>query len=388
MHSCALCSAPTILIKELGPTPIANEFPVDPEKQELFPLNLMQCSYCSHLQLDTEIPKERLFTASYIFASNTGPSNQEYFRLYAREIQSTYNPEIIVDIGSNDGLFLSFFDRSKCQCLGIDPAATGPYQHINSFFTEELASKINFKADVITCNNMLAHNRDLSEILKGVKVLLAPEGTFIFEVSYALSMLENRAFDLVYHEHYHHWHLSPMIAFFEGFGLTIIDAELKDTHGGSIRVFATHSPEISNRSQNSKQSRQLKLALSFEKEVFQARVDAFSNYVQRTDSDILNYLIKDGKTVSILGYPAKACTTSYFWDLGPNYITAIYDDNPNKVGKLSHKGFRIKPTSDIALDKPDYLLILSWNYTTQLIQKHQNFGGKFILPFPELRVIE
>lgn len=386
--TCALCDHSTSTVLELAPTPPANELPCDPASQDFFPLNLVKCDFCHHLQLDFEVPKERLFK-DYKYISNTGESNRRHFKDYAEEIASLYKPSHIVDVGSNDGLFLSYFPPNTIK-LGVDPAASGDQPFLKEFFNEKAAAKIEKvfknKADIITCNNMFAHNRDLSEILKGVRKLLSPDGTFIFEVSYALDLLENNLFDLLYHEHFHHWHLTPMIEFFKKFGLNIQHADRISTHGGSIRVFATHDDD------KAFQTNGLRWLLNYEQENFFKLVGRFADDVNLNRQMCIDTL-KNLKQVcpefqmSILGYPAKACTLSYFYGLDKSLITDVFDDNELKIGCFSHLGFKIRPTSEIAETKPTHLLILSWNYKDQIMQKVKELGfdGWFIVPFPEMR---
>lgn len=377
---CALCNNKLSLILPFTATPPANELLDNYGKQEVFALDLMQCTVCNHIQIDKEIPKERLF-CNYTYISNTGISNREYFKNKAKEITDQFNPKFVVDIGSNDGLFLSNFN---CTVLGVDPAEniTKMVPTIIGFFDYETSCIIkdaNGTADVITCNNMFAHNKDLSDIIKGIKNLLSENGTFIFEVSYVLNMLKDNLFDLVYHEHFHHWHISPMINYFKQFGLDVYDAELIDTHGGSIRVFVKHNAEKTNL---------LKYIISSETAVLSKLVSNFKTTVIKNklnNINKINELVSAGKTVSILGYPAKACTITYFYNL--DNITDVFDDNELKIGKYSHKGLKIRSTKEIEKLQPDYLLILSWNYAEQLIAANPNFNGKFIILFPEYRMI-
>ena len=376
--NCALCNGPTSLVIRLEPTPPANELLLSADKQadqDLFDLNLTVCDDCNHLQLDTEVQKERLFS-HYVYVSDTGPDNREHFKEYAEEMESKFKPNFVVDVGSNDGLFLSYF---KCKVLGVDPAANidKKVTTLVEFFNQDNATAIARmagKADLITCNNMFAHNRDLSDVCNGIKTLLSQDGTFVFEVSYAIPLLKNNLFDLIYHEHYHHWHVSPMVSFFQKFGLQVVHAETVKTHGGSIRVFVKHQGAQSNL---------LQFILAEEKKVLPGLIERFKKNVaanRTATQDLLKCL-----NYSILGYPAKACTLSYFYGLKP---VDVFDDNELKIGKYTHSGHKIKSSKEIYDSPPDYLLILSWNYAEALMEKHKNFKGKFIVPFPEPRIVD
>lgn len=393
IEKCILCNGDVELVLELSPTPPANELlDCDDPDKELYDLNLMQCKKCNHTQIDTEISKSRLYK-HYIYASTVNSNSYKHFTKYANDMLDRFDPKFIIDIGSNDGLFLHCF--GKIRKLGVDPAAniveiakSNDINTICGFFNEMLALDIRGKqgtADLITANNVFAHNKNLSEILKGVKHLLAERGTFVFEVAYGKSMMENNLFDLIYHEHIHHWHLRAAVRYVKKFGLQVYDADIVNTHGGSIRVFVEHDEDFNGR------SAKLDKLLNEEKD-YSTLTREFANRVSVVRENLVSLLkqIKlQGKTVSILGYPAKACTLSYYFGLDSNLITEIFDDNVLKIGKYSHKGFKIQPASNIYKNKPDYLLILSWNYAEDLMQKHELFkktGGKFIVPLPEVVV--
>lgn len=396
IKECTLCQAELQLVLALAPTPLANEFlPLEADK-ELFPLNLMQCKKCHHLQLDTEVNMFRLFK-HYTYTSNTSSSNYNYLHAYATQMYHQFMPNFVVDIGGNDGTFLHFFQQLGSKVLNVDPAENiveiAKNNNIDSecvFFNELNAVDIKVKhgqADLITCNNMFAHNRDLTEVLKGVKWLLAEKGTFVIEVSYAAKMLQHNLFDLIYHEHLHHWHLRPLYTFLLKYDLWMYDAEvIEQTHGGSLRVYVKHAGK------QMVQSERLIKLLDNERLNFAELVDNFKNNVQLIKENLTNMLtgIKGlGKQIGILGYPAKMCTVSYYLGLD-QFICNIYDNNPLKIGKYSHQGMLIEDAANIYKNKPDYLLIGSWNYQNELMQRYSLFaktGGHFITTFPELKVV-
>ena len=398
IDKCLLCDAPVNLVFPLTPTPPANALLLEPAEQETFPLNLMQCKHCKHLQIDTSVDRESLFR-HYLYLSNTSKSNCDYFASYAKTLIERFAPKRVVDIASNDGLFLSYFKDRNIDVLGIDPALNIAKQAneagittIPDFFNELNAKQIVSdygKADLITCNNMFAHNDDLGEIIKGVKHLLSEQGTFVFEVSYAVSMLKNNLFDLIYHEHIHHHHITPLLNLFEKYSMRIYDAnEVFQTHGGSIRIFVCH--------QNSKYraTEQLLVQLEYEKQSFDHFLSSFVGGVQEIKNQLTTTLTKlkqQGKTISILGYPAKATTMIYYLGLDQSLITDIFDDNALKINRYSPgKNFKILSTSDIYERKPDCLLILAWNYAEALMKTHYKFmdgGGTFVIPLPRVKLV-
>jgi hypothetical protein len=278
----------------------------------------------------------------------------------------------VVDVGGNDGLFAGQF---TCKKLVIDPAQNIPCStpRLVEFFDEGAAQNVareTAKADLITCNNCFAHNADLSPILKGVKALLADKGTVVFEVAYALPMLRLGLFDLIYHEHIHHWSLTAAIPFLHEHGLDVIDAEEVPTHGGSIRIYARHTVRG-----NRPKSITMPHILENEAMYLDDAVSRFPGVVAEERGAAKRVIGSLAGTLGMLGYPAKACTLVTHWGIG-NDIAHVFDDNPNKIGKRSHFGHVIKSTSAIESLKPDYMLLSSWNYADELKRR-----------FPEQRLL-
>jgi SAM-dependent methyltransferase len=391
INYCLLCSDPVKTIINFGRTSLANELLEDSFNYELFPLSLVQCQNksCNNLQIDCIIPKERLYE-HYLYVATTNQSNIDYFENYAKSLFDKFGICQVLDIGSNDGLNLSFFKKFGCEVLGIDPAkniaALATKNGISTlpwFFNEETALRIkNYfgQPKLITCNNAFAHNANLDTIVKGIKYLLHEDGTFVFEVAYAMKMLENNLFDLIYHEHIHSHHISSLIKFFKKFGLEVYHAEETPTHGGSIRVFVQHANKFNMLSANLEE-------LLEEENRFQELVGKFSNNVQKIKSsalEILHSIKKEGKTIGILGYPAKMATLSTFFCLDDKLIDAVYDDNILKHNRYSHQGHRIQNTNNMTTD---YLFIGSWNYAIFLMNKHKEFKGRFIVPLPIPKIV-
>jgi SAM-dependent methyltransferase len=396
---CLLCDGILHYVLLLKPTPLANELLLEKEEQFSFPLNLMKCSSCSHLQLDYMVNPKKLYQ-HYLYCSDTSASNREYFKSYAEDMIKQFDPKKVLDIASNDGLFLSYFKERGIKVCGVDPAQNIAHAACEKgidtypeFFDETLAGQMlctRGKFDLITCNNAFAHNADLRPIVKGVEILLEDNGSFVFEVSYAMRLLEKGLFDLIYHEHMHHHHIKPLYDFLDKLGLRIYDAEERPTHGGSIRIYACKKESPL---QPSDECRDLMFK---EGKNFERLVSEFPIKIENNRGDLIALMegIKsEGKTISILGFPAKATTLAYYFETDHTIIDDVFDDNVLKQGRWTPGGeWKVRPTSDIRERKPDYLLILAWNYADALIKTHREtvkgWGGKFIIPLPEMKVVE
>ena len=253
-ETCRLCQSKRLqFLFALAATPPANEFlrevPAD-KKQDHFPLDVYQCRDCGHVQLVHCVDPERLFR-DYVYVSGTSPVFVKHFEEYAAEL-IRYVPlsagDRVLDVGSNDGTLLSFYQKARMDVLGIDPAREIAEEATAKgiptwpeFFTSTLAQRIRKEfgtVKVVTANNMFAHADGLPDILDGMASLLDPKGVFVFEVSYLLDVLERNLFDTIYHEHLSYHSVKPLVSFMQSHGLELVRVQRVDSHGGSIRCYA------------------------------------------------------------------------------------------------------------------------------------------------------
>lgn len=397
--NCRLCSGTLSKPKLKFPdTPLANEFVKTKESQELFPLQVCICNDCGHFQLNESIDRERLFK-HYLFVAGTSPVNVEHFRQYAVEMTSKFKLKPgskILDIASNDGILLQHFKDLGMIVLGIDPAENiakmaneNGIETIPEFFTEDYADKILEKYgqfNLITANNVFAHISDMTGFIKGVKKLLAPQGIFSFEVSYFGDVCDKNLFDTIYHEHTSYHTLNPLVYFFKCHGLNLFDVKQIDNHGGSIRVFVKVNQDgfLSNYLRKGKV-----FQLCHQETEIEEKVKTLFLNINNLGSQLrtkLKQLKQEGKSIAVFGFPAKATTLSYVFDIGPELIDFVIDDAPLKQGTFT-PGKHIPVYSSEAIEerKPDVLLILAWNFSQSIIEKHKNYNGIWIIPLPEFK---
>lgn len=418
IDKCSLCESNTKLIFSLEETPLANEFlDINDEKeQDLFPLNLIQCVECDHVQLDCIVNQSRLYE-NYNYVSGTSDVNINHFKKYANRIMglayeltifsdgSKYDyyktskniDKTIIEIGSNDGTFLKNFKDIGFDVIGIDPAinlkeiaASNGVETITEFFNKETAIKFvkprisNKKVKAIICNNMFAHNENLSTIVEGVKELLDDDGVFVFEVSYLLDIVNYTLIDLIYHEHIHHHHIKPLIKFFKKFNMAIFDVERIPNHGGSIRVYVCkEGPKSIYKSVNN--------ILNEEKDI-NTKLENLEENAKKFKKNIIDELTKarNGKKIIVYGFPAKSTTILYYLGLDKDIIEYGIDD-----ATLKHKlspGKHIQIYSDTMMPSNGVILILAWNFAKSIIKNHEDFvkkhDGKFIIPLPDYKIID
>ncbi len=404
--TCRLCGGENpALALSLTPTPPANAFVAAErldEPQETFPLDVFFCEDCAHVQL-LDVVDPRILFENYVYVSGTSPVFVRHFEGYAGQILARYSPpggSLAVDIGSNDGTLLRFFKDAGLKVQGVDPAkdiaaraTKDGIDTIAGFFTPELADRIcrqKGPAAVIAANNVFAHADDLAGIVEGVRRLLAPGGVFVFEVSYLVDVLEKTLFDTIYHEHLAYHSVGPLMRFFAANGMEITDAARVDSHGGSLRCVVQHrgGPHPVDAS--------VARLVALEESLGLHRVQALKDFAARVDrlkeelSSLLRRLKAEGKSIAGFGAPAKATTLMYHFAIGPGLLDFIVDDSPLKQGLYS-PGMHIPvvPSTAIEDNKPDYLIILAWNFAPSIMEKHASFrqsGGHFIVPLPTLEI--
>lgn len=403
---CRLCGGTRLTgVFSLTPTPPANAFvpaALLAEAQETFPLDVFFCEDCAHVQLLDVVDPALLFE-DYVYVSGTSPVFVKHFEDYARDVEDRFRPasgSLVVDIGSNDGTLLRFFKEAGMTVLGIDPAREIARRASESgietradFFTPEAARDIRDEkgpAAVVTANNVFAHIDDLKGVTEGVRTLLAPDGVFVFEVSYLADVYEKTLFDTIYHEHLDYHSVKPLVAFFAANGMELIEAVRVDSHGGSLRGMA--QPAGGGRPVGASVAELVEL----EETIGLDRAETWVAYAGRIEVlkaemlSLLGRLKAEGKTIAGFGAPAKATTLMYHFGIGPEFIDFIVDDSPLKQG-LFTPGMHIPvvPSESIYEKRPDCLIVLAWNFAQPIMGRHAAYrdgGGHFIVPLPTLEV--
>jgi SAM-dependent methyltransferase len=405
--TCRLCQSRNLeLVLSLTPTPPANAFvtAADLDKnEERFPLDVFFCKDCAHVQLLDVVDPSVLFK-NYVYVSGTSPVFVKHFKDYAADMIQKFKlgkGAFVLEIGSNDGTLLRFFKEAGMNVLGIDPAeaiaraATQKgIETISTFFTSKLAEAVRSEhghADLIVANNVFAHADDLQDIVGGVRTLLKPHGVYVFEVSYLVDVYEKTLFDTIYHEHVCYHSVKPLRAFFKANGMELIAVQSVDTHGGSLRGMAQLAggphPVEGSVAEFIKREESLGLDKAATIKGFSAKINKLRDELYA----LLKKLKNEGKRIAAFGAPAKATTLMLHFGIGPEFVDFIVDDSPLKQGLYS-PAFHIPvvPSTEIDKRKPDYLVILAWNFAEPIMAKNAAFrqkGGHFIIPVPTVRVV-
>ncbi len=410
LKSCRLCSNKGIIkVFNLGSTPLANSYSNKNVSYKLkkYPLGLNLCNDCGHLQLSHSIKPEKMFS-NYLYKTNTSYKNFLHFKNYANKIKKKFKRKggKILDIASNDGTFLNFFDKKKFFRVGIDPAknlkklttSKGIIQ-IDDFFTEKTSFKIKKKYqkfDIITANHVCAHVEDLNDFFRGVKNLLKDDGIFIFEVSYRGSVLKKNTFDTIYHEHLDYHALFPISKFIKKFNFKLFDFEINEAQGGSLRVYVSKNLRIRNQKKiNNQLIKEKKIYKLFNINTYKVFKEKINKCKVQLQKILKNF---DEKKYNIAGYGAAAKTTTLlnYFNLNKNKtIKFIFDDNKLKQG-LYLPGTQIKILDPKYLSRRnlDVLIIFAWNYSDIIIKNikknklKKRKSLKFLVPFPRPKILQ
>ena len=405
--NCRLCNSEKLCqCFKLEPTPPANAFVKKEhldEPQTTFPLDVYFCENCYHVQLLDIVDPKELFE-NYVYVSGTSSTFVNHFEEYSKFIIKNYlsgDSSFVVDIGSNDGTLLQFFKKNGCHILGVDPAkkiandaTKNGIETLPLFFDDKVSKIIQDKygsADVITANNVFAHIDNLTGFITNVRNLLTHNGIFSFEVSYLADVIQKTLFDMTYHEHLSYHSVLSLVPFFESHDMELIEAIRVDIHGGSLRgiVQLKNGPY--------KVGESVKNAIKIEKELRLDKADTFQkfatdiNEIKNKFQSLIIKLKQDGNTIAAYGAPAKATTLLYHFGIDSSTIDFIVDDSALKQGLYSPgKHIPILSPEAIYQKKPNYLIILAWNFTEEILKKHAKYKneiGHFIVPLPTLMVI-
>lgn len=402
---CRICRSGNLeIFLDLGFQPLANSFlkkESDFANEPKYPLAVYFCRSCNLAQLLDVVSKEEMFS-EYIYFTSGMPKISNHFKAYAEEVISRFlQPgDLVVEIASNDGILLKFFQDAGFQALGIDPAANVVktadklgVKTIVDFFSEKIGRQIagqSGKAKAILANNVVAHIDDHHDLARGVAALLAEDGVFVLEAPYLVDMFENLTYDTIYHEHLSFLAVRPLQKLFEQFGLEIFDVEVNVVQGRSLRVFVGHKGKHKI-SPNVKKYTDLEISMGLnEIKTYQQLAERVKAQKQELVK-LLTDLKKQGKKIAAYGAPAKGNTMLNYCNIGADILDYALEDLPAKQGLLT-PGMHI-PTVDAVYahsHEPDYYLMLAWNYEKPILEKEQEFltkGGKFIVPVEGIRVV-
>ncbi len=394
------------LIVSLGNTPLANALlsaaQLD-QPEELLPLDLVFCPHCSLVQIPATVSPAKLFRHYFYFSSFSETVLRQAEDMASLMVGERHlGPEsLVIEIGSNDGYLLQFYQRRGVPVLGIEPAinvaqvaeSERGIPTLREFFGKDLAFRLSEqgkRADVLHANNVLAHMADLDGVVAGMRAALKPDGVTVIEVPYVKEMLNRCEFDTIYHEHLCYFSLTALDRLFTRNGLTIVNVESLPIHGGSLRLVAVPDAKLARRPRVTE-------LLEEEAGWGVNRIESYLGFGGRVEDvkgqlvELLQQLAVQRKRLAGYGAAAKGAMLLHHCGIGRDLIEFVVDRSPYKQGYYM-PGTRqpIFPPSKLLEAMPDYVLLLAWNFLDEVLgqaAEYRRRGGRFIVPLPEPRVL-
>lgn len=407
---CRLCSGRRLFeFLDLGMHPPSDRFITEAqcdEPEPKFPLKVVLCEDCGHVQLTEVVEPELLYQQDYPYESSTTRAGQRHWRELATSSVHRFglSPEdLVVDIGSNVGVLLQMFKDHGTRCLGIDPApniaAIATRRGIETmvrFFGRDTAAEVrdrNGPARIITATNVFAHVDDLDDFVGGVDELMTEDGVLIIEAPYFCNLVGSLEYDTIYHEHLSYISVAPLLRFFARHDMEIFDIEQRDIHGGSLRIFVQRRA-----TPRRVQTETVEKFIDTESDLRvhePARLLRFASDVKanrRSVRRLVRRVRKSGKRIVGVSAPAKGMTLLNYCGLGKEDLEFITEKSALKIGRFTPGG-HIPVLADDALlaAKPDYAILLAWNFAEEIMSNLADFsanGGRFVIPVPDVRVVD
>lgn len=392
-------------------SPLANsyvKFEDSKSAEKIYPLKVWVCKKSFLAQLESFESPDAIFS-DYLYFSSFSTSWVEHARRYSDMMTERFGLSAesqVIEIASNDGYLLQHFKAKGIPVLGVEPAAnvakvaweTKQIPSVVKFFGVETATELvaaGKSADLLLGNNVLAHVPDINDFVGGLKVALKPEGVITFEFPHLLRLIEGNQFDTVYHEHFSYLSFLSMEIVFAHHGLTLFDVEELPTHGGSLRIFARHTESQAPLTVTTDRVAAMRAQ---ETQFGLTNMDtytAFDEEVKATKRKLLKFLFQakeEGKKVVCYGAAAKGVTLLNYCGIREDLVQYVVDKSPHKQNHFM-PGVRIPiyGPEKIFETKPDYVLILPWNLQKEISAEMvgiREWGGKFVVPIPEVKVLD
>ncbi|MDP3726073.1 MAG: methyltransferase domain-containing protein, partial [bacterium] len=308
---------------------------------------------------------------------------------------------LAVDIGSNVGSLLAFFKDEGLRVLGVDPAETVARTAIENgiptiidFFSSDVAEDIvaqHGKAHIITGTNVFAHLHEIDDAVEGMKKLLADDGVIVIEAPYVIDLIEQMAYDTIYHQHVGYLSVKPMKLYFHRLGLELFQLKKSVSHGGSLQYYVGHvgrHPVSEDIARHVEEENTYGLYST-------ERLTKFASDVEKQKRDLLELLMKlkkEGKRIAAISTPAKGNTLLNYCHIDNTLLDFATEKNSLKVGRFTPgTHIPIYDDSKLLAEQPDYALILAWNFAPEIMNNLSEFkkrGGKFIIPVPRPTIVD
>jgi SAM-dependent methyltransferase len=392
---CRVCDSPDLEpVLDLGNQPWCNHFlkPNEVGQEPFYPLRVVYCHGCSTAQLDYTVKKEVMF-GDHTYLSGVTRSLSEHFRAVAHEVNERVpergGKKSILDIGSNDGTQLKHFQELGYDVLGVESSKTtarialeAGVPTVNEFFNREAAKRLGRKFDVINASGVFFHLEELHSVTDGIRESLACDGIFVVQFLYMKRIVENLAFDQIYHEHLLYYNLKNIETLLNRHGLALYDCYLAPIHGGSMIGFVTHQGKRAP-------TERLVAARRAEDEAHSNDIGTYREFARRVEDmkkRDLAFLAKakdEGKDVFGMGAPVKGNTLLNYFGIGQQYLSCLVEKNKLRKGLYS-PGMHLPVLMEDELpEPPDVYYVLAWNFKKEILANNKSLlerGVQFYFP--------
>lgn len=407
IKKCQVCNSEKLhMILDLGHQPpcvsmLTKEMLNEPELT--YPLRMVWCQECSLAQIDYCIDGSVVYYPDYPYRAGITKDVAEYMQSLSQSLASKYNlnsSDLVVDIGSNDGVLLQGFRNQNIKALGVEPtniakiAIENGVATIQKFFNKKTSEEIKKQygtASLITATNMFAHMATIGEVITGVENILKDDGVFVVENHYLLDVIQGGQFDTIYHEHLRTYSLKSLIKLFSYYNFTIAEVERSGRYGGNIRV---HVVRGKNRPVADSVANLLKLEEKsglYELKTYKK----FKDRVKGAKEQFISFLVKakeEGKYVVADACPGRSSTLLNYYGIDTDWIPYITEQPTSlKLGMyLPGKHIPIVNNEILIKEQPDYVILLAWHYAKPIMERLKARGLKsdFVIPLPDFKVVK
>jgi 2-polyprenyl-3-methyl-5-hydroxy-6-metoxy-1,4-benzoquinol methylase len=389
-------------------SPASNSFLTQEQLNEpevFFPLKVYTCHNCFLVQIDEYKKSDDIFDDKYVYFSSFSTSWLAHAKKYTEIMVDRFgftSKSQVIEIASNDGYLLQYFQQKNIPVLGIEPTANTAkvaeskgIRSITEFFGTDLANRLvaqGIKADLLLGNNVLAHVPDIVDFVRGMKLILKNDGVITMEFPHLVQLIDNNQFDTIYHEHFSYLSFYTVRKIFASQGLELFDVEEIPTHGGSLRIFGKHEGD-----QSKPVSENVSILLEKELEKGINKLSYYEGFqkkalkVKLAFNDFLIQQKRHDKKVAGYGAAAKGNTLLNYCGIKNDQLEYVVDANPQKQNKwLPASHIPVVDEAFLQKSKPDYVIIFPWNLKDEIVAQLsyiKDWGGKFVVPIPELEII-
>ena len=404
-YECRVCS---IEIKELmsfGKMPIANAFVLKKnDDQYLFNLKIGFCEKCFTFQV-LEIPEaKKMFNDNYAYLASTSQVMKNHWKELGDKLikeKKLEKSSFVVEVGSNDGIFLENISKKEIPHLGIDAsknvcdiAEKKGVKTLNGFFGVSIADEIvskHGKADVILSTNTMHHIEDINNVAEGMSKLIKDDGIIVTEDPSLVEMIKKNSYDQIYAEHMYIWSLASMNSLFNKFNLEVFDIKNNNFHGGCSRYFI-------GKKNKRKISQSVIVHEKLETKVGINKISTYRKFIENVElskkklNQLINKIKDEGKKIVGYGAPAKSTTVLNYCGINYKSIDVIYDNSATKINKYTpgKSLIKINNSSNFEKEFSEYCVLFAWNHKDEILNKEKQYskkGGKWIIPVDGIEII-